>query len=101
MPIYVLVGVDELSRGRRLAELRDEADGGTGMLSSNLNEFSNRDVKPAEILNAAMVAPFLSLKRMVVVTNVVDRFQPEPGRSQCPPGAPSSPPPISESTSAS
>ncbi|MCA9824979.1 MAG: hypothetical protein R3C29_08355 [Dehalococcoidia bacterium] len=81
MPIYVLVGVDELSRGRRLAELRDEADGGTGMLSSNLNEFSNRDVKPAEILNAAMVAPFLSVKRMVVVTNVVDRFQPEPGRS--------------------
>ncbi len=80
MPIYVLFGADELGRSRRLAELREEADGGTGMLSSNLNEFDNRDVKPAEIMNAVMVAPFLSTKRMVVVTNVIDRYQPEPGR---------------------
>lgn len=80
MPIYVLFGVDELSRGRRLAELKDEADGGTGMLQSNLTEVDARDAKVADIINPAMVMPFLSSRRMVVVTNVIDRFQPEAGR---------------------
>jgi DNA polymerase III delta subunit len=50
------------------------------MVTSNLTEIDGRDVKPAEIMNVVMVAPFLSPKRMVVVANVVDRFRPEPGR---------------------
>lgn len=80
MPIYVLYGVDELARSRRLAQLKEEADGGTGMLISNITEIEGRDAKVSDIVNAAMVAPFLTPKRLVVVDHLVDRYQPDPGR---------------------
>jgi DNA polymerase-3 subunit delta len=81
VPIHVLYGVDELARSRRLAALKEEADGGTGMLLSNLNELDGRDAKVADIVNVVMAAPFLAPMRMVVVDNMVDRFRPEPGRT--------------------
>lgn len=80
MPIFVLYGVDELGRGRRLAELKEEADGGSGMLDSNLTEVDGRDAKVGDIISPAMVAPFLAPKRMVVVSSLVDRYRPDPGR---------------------
>jgi DNA polymerase-3 subunit delta len=80
--IHVLYGVDELARSRRLGQLKDEADAGSGMLASNYTEIEGRDAKVADIVNAAMVMPFLAPKRMVVVDNLVDRYRPDPGRTR-------------------
>jgi DNA polymerase-3 subunit delta len=77
--IVVLYGADQLGIRRRLQELRELADGGTGMIATNIAEIEGRDARPAEILAAAMTPPFLSAKRMVVVHGLVDRFEPRPG----------------------
>ncbi len=74
--ITVVYGEDELARMRRLRQLRDEADGGTGMVDSNINVIAGRDAKTAEILGQAMAMPFLSPKRLVLVEDFLDRFRP-------------------------
>jgi DNA polymerase III subunit delta len=66
---------------RRMQELKDEADGGSGMGESNVNVIDGRDVKPGEILAAVMSAPFLSAKRMVVVERIFERFERLEGRA--------------------
>lgn len=74
--ITVVYGEDELARMRRLRQLRDEADGGTGMVDSNINVIAGRDAKAADILGQAMAMPFLSPKRLVLVEDFLDRFKP-------------------------
>ncbi|OAI40564.1 hypothetical protein AYO38_05680 [bacterium SCGC AG-212-C10] len=73
--IYILTGKDMLAIERRIAQLRDEADGGSGMLSTNLAVFAGRDAKPGEVLAAATAMPFLSPKRMVIVEELLERFE--------------------------
>jgi len=73
--IIVVYGEDELARKRRLQQLRDEADGGTGMLETNMNVIAGRDAKPADILGQAMAMPFLSPKRLVLVEDFLERFR--------------------------
>ena len=83
--IVVLYGADALGLRRRLQELKDEADGGTGMLSTNLTTIDGRDAKPNDIIGPAMMPPFLAPKRLVLVEGLLDRFAPRgdgrPGRS--------------------
>lgn len=73
--IILLYGGNELAIQRRLRELRELADGGSGMLDSNQNIIDGRDAKPNDILAAAMSLPFLSPMRLVVVERVFERFQ--------------------------
>lgn len=73
--ILILFGENELAIRRRMQELKDEADGGTGMLTTNLIEFDGRDSKPGEVIGAAMSPPFLAPKRLVVVEHLLSRFE--------------------------
>lgn len=77
--ILVLVGPDELAMKRRLQQLREEADGGTGMIDTNLALVEGRTAKTEEILGPTMASPFLSAKRLVVVEGFLDRFEPQGG----------------------
>jgi DNA polymerase-3 subunit delta len=78
--IVFLRGPDQVAIRRRMQQLRDEADGGSVMLSTNLTVLDGRDAKPAEILGAALTPPFLAPKRLVVVDNLIDRLQRRPAR---------------------
>lgn len=73
--IVLLYGANELAIKRRLTELKHEADGGTGMLESNLNAVDGRDAKPNDILGPVMSVPFLSAKRLVLVEHFLERFE--------------------------
>lgn len=73
--ILILFGANELAMRRRLQELKDEADGGTGMLLTNLVEVDGRDAKPHEVLGPAMSPPFLAPKRLVLVEHLLERFE--------------------------
>jgi DNA polymerase III delta subunit len=77
--IVLLYGGNELAIQGRLAELREIADGGTGMLDSNLNAIDGRDAKPADIIGPVMAVPFLSAKRMVLVEHLLERYEPRDG----------------------
>ncbi len=78
--IVLLHGADSLAIRRRVQELKQEADGGSGMLTTNLVELDGQAVKPEEILAGAMTPPFLSPKRLVIVDGLLDRFEPKGGR---------------------
>ncbi len=73
--ILILFGANELAMRRRLQELKDEADGGTGMLLTNLIEVDGRDAKPHEVLGPAMSPPFLAPRRLVLVEHLLERFE--------------------------
>jgi DNA polymerase III delta subunit len=73
--ILLLRGNDELSRSRRLQRLKDDADGGTGMLSTNYIVIEGRDATPQEIIGAALTPPFLAPQRLVLVEGFLDRWE--------------------------
>lgn len=80
--LVLLHGSDALAVRRRLDALKDEADGGTGMLTTNYLAIEGRDAKVDDILGPAMTPPFLSPKRLVVVEGFLDRWAPrEDGRA--------------------
>lgn len=74
--IIAIFGGDEARIRDRLRELRDEADGGSGMLDSNLSLVDGRDLKPADVLAPVMSVPFLSAKRLVIVEHLLERYEP-------------------------
>lgn len=84
--IVVLFGANELAMRRRLQEIKDEADGGSGMLVTNFTTLDGRDTKPNDVLAACMAPPFLAPRRLVVVEHLLERFQPRydarPARAQ-------------------
>jgi hypothetical protein len=76
--ILLLRGGDELGVRRRIQALKVEADGGTGMLTTNLTVLEGRDAKPEDILGPAMTPPFLAPKRLVIVERFLDRWEADP-----------------------
>ncbi len=72
--IYLIRGADELAKRRRLQQLKDEADAGSGMLSTNLSVLEGREATPDAILGPAMTPPFLSPRRIVIVESFFDRW---------------------------
>lgn len=84
--IVLLFGGDELAIRRRLRELREEADGGTGMLVHNLAEVDGRQAKPADVIGPAMAPPFLAPRRLVVVDHLLARFEARGGSGSRRPG---------------
>ncbi len=60
---------------RRIRELKDDADGGSGMLVTNLSAVDGRDAKPADVLAPCMSPPFLAPQRLVIVEHLLERFE--------------------------
>ena len=78
--ILILFGEDELAIRRRIQQLKDEADGGTGMLMTNLVELDGREAKVTDVVGAAMSPPFLAPKRLVIVEHLLSRLEPRFGQ---------------------
>lgn len=78
--IILLFGANELAMRRRLQELKDEADGGSGMLLTNLATIDGRDAKPADVLAPCMAPPFLAPHRLVIVEHLLERFEARGGQ---------------------
>lgn len=68
-------GGDRRAINRRLQAVKDEADGGTGMLLTNLTTVDASTAKPHEILAPALSPPFLAPARVVVVEGLLERFE--------------------------
>lgn len=73
--IILLFGANELAMRRRLQELKDEADGGSGMLVTNMSTVDGRDARPNDVLGPCMAPPFLAPKRLVIVEHLLERFE--------------------------
>lgn len=73
--ILLLRGGDELGIRRRLQHLKDEADGGTGMLTTNLVQIDGRQATANEILAAVLTPPFLAPRRLTIVEGFLDRWE--------------------------
>mgnify|MGYP000939480398 CR=1 FL=1 len=73
--IVVLFGANELAMRRRLQELKDEADGGSGMLVTNFSTVDGRDAKPGDVLGPVMSPPFLAPRRLVIVEHLLERYE--------------------------
>lgn len=73
--IVLLYGANTMAIRRRLQQLKDEADGGSGMLATNYLSIDGRDAKPDEILGPAMSPPFLAPHRLIVVENFLQRYE--------------------------
>lgn len=72
--LYVLFGGDLLAIRKRVNEIREEADGGTGMLDTNLTSLDGPEASAEAILAAAMAVPFLAPRRVVIANGILDRF---------------------------
>ncbi|MCC7364592.1 MAG: hypothetical protein IT303_09485 [Dehalococcoidia bacterium] len=73
--IHLVHGANTLGIRRRLDELKEDADGGSGMLATNYIAIDGRDAKPHEILGPCMAPPFLAPQRLVVVDNLLERYE--------------------------
>ncbi|MGE3075324.1 MAG: DNA polymerase III subunit delta [Dehalococcoidia bacterium] len=78
--IVVLFGANELAMRRRLQELKDEADGGSGMLVTNMTTVDGRDAKVGDVLGPCMAPPFLAPRRLVIVEHLLERYESRGGR---------------------
>ena len=68
--LHVYYGHDSFRSQEALTELRTSLDG-DGMLSSNTSVLAGRGLKPAELTQHAMAAPFLAESRLVVVEGLL------------------------------
>ncbi len=75
---YIFHGEDDFSAKEKLAQLRKSLGDDPAMVNLNLTEIDGKSTTIGEIVNAASALPFLSPKRLVVVTNFLGRF----GRSK-------------------
>jgi len=73
--IVLLFGANELAMRPRLQELKDAADGGSGMLVTNFTTVDGRDAKPSDVIAPCMAPPFLAPKRLVIVEHLLERFE--------------------------
>lgn len=58
-----------------MQELKDEADGGSGMLVTNMSFVDGRAAKPEDVLGPCMAPPFMAPRRLVIVENLLERYE--------------------------
>lgn len=75
--IYVLHGADALSRRRRLDQLKAEAGATREEQQNAITVLEAKDAKVHDILGPAMMPPFLSPCRIVIVEGFIDRVSAE------------------------
>jgi DNA polymerase III subunit delta len=72
--LYILHGEEEFSRSEEIAKLKAHITSG-GLGDLNLTILDGRKVSLGELINACSTLPFLSDKRMVIVENLLQRFE--------------------------
>ena len=71
---YILHGDEEFSRSEEIGKLREQiAEDGMGDL--NINVLDGRGLTLPDLLNACNTLPFLTERRLVIVENLLQRFQ--------------------------
>jgi DNA polymerase-3 subunit delta len=78
--IYVFFGADSLSIREKVDALR-QAVGSADLRDANTLALDGVQVKPDELLAAAMAVPFLSDRRLVLVKGLLARFEGKRGKS--------------------
>ena len=68
--LYVFYGPDEFRASEALAELRTSLDG-EGMLATNTTELTGRGLRPGDLVQHAMAAPFMGDARLVIVDGLL------------------------------
>jgi len=84
--IYVFCGSDSFTLHEALAELKAELDG-DGMLATNTATFEGNQVRPDELLAVCSTVPFMGAHRLVLVENLLARFEAPRGRRRAGAGA--------------
>lgn len=73
--IAAVYGADALGVRRYIDALKARVGATREELESNVSWFDARDLKPGEVLGAAMVPPFLAAARLVVLDGILDRVE--------------------------
>ncbi len=71
---YIFHGEDDFSAKEKLAQLRKSLGNDPAMVDLNTTDIDGKSATIGEIANAANAMPFLSPKRLVVVTNFLNRY---------------------------
>ncbi len=83
-PITILYGPDALTRHEKLRELKRQL-GPDDTLAGNVTELDGRQLRLAELRDVCHVLPFFGGRRMVIVYDLLKRFEsPKPGAGQPP-----------------
>ncbi|MBI2832325.1 MAG: DNA polymerase III subunit delta [Chloroflexi bacterium] len=77
--LYILTGEDDFSLRQSLDEIKKGA-GDLELLATNTTTLDGKQVTPGQLRNVCETMPFLAEKRLVVVTGLLERFEPK-GRS--------------------
>ena len=77
--LYVLHGDDEFTRSEELAKLRSKL-GDPTVASLNTTVLSGRDVNLSALVQACDALPFMAERRLVIVQDLLSRFEPKEGR---------------------
>ncbi len=72
---YILHGDEEFTRSEELAKLKAQM-ARSGMGDLNITVLDGRKVELAELINVCNTMPFLTDRRMVIVENLLQRFEP-------------------------
>jgi len=82
--ITILYGPDALTRHEKLKEIKQQI-GPDEVLNGNITELDGRQLKLAELRDVCGVLPFFGGRRIVVVYDLLKRFEPpKPGSGQPP-----------------
>jgi len=75
---YVLHGDEEFLRAEAIAKFRAEISSG-GMGDLNITKLDGRRLRWEDLFNACNTLPFFSDRRMIIVENLLQRFDPKGG----------------------
>jgi DNA polymerase-3 subunit delta len=78
---YILHGEDELSRTEQVKKLRAKM-GDPQFADLNTSQFDGRKLTLSELIHTCDAVPFLSDRRLVIVENMLARFDPRRGKNE-------------------
>lgn len=81
--LYILFGQDDFSLSQALEDIK-RSIGDQSLLSANTTTFDGQQVNLDQLRAACETVPFLAEKRLVIVTGLLERFEPKsrPGRQK-------------------
>lgn len=79
--LYILIGEDDYSIRQFLEELK-RGIGDQTLLATNTTTFDGQQVTPDQLRSICDTVPFLSEKRLVIITGLLERFEPKTGSSR-------------------
>lgn len=76
--MYILYGQDDFSLRQALEEIK-KGLGAAEFLAANTTVLDGHQVTLSQLLNLCNSTPFLAEKRLVIIENLLNRFEPKPG----------------------